>query len=350
MDDLKPEMKIKEALSRSYMNDILRKKEKHLLEREQRIQEEQIRLNDYNKAIEKEKEEELYRKQFISNMQNEEMKRYQDAQNIKKQQFQNERAITQNVSLHMQNEEYVNDFRNYMSKLSDKIDRNAQNYQNYTINNLQKQNYLKQINNNMNMNTPLPYVQQYKQPILKDIRETYGGIRREPTDVTDRSLLDKQSNKSYIDYREKHKEINDYNQYLINTIGKDKQNTMYERMKAEESRINYNKQHIDRIEYEAKMYENEKKRQYKEMLDEQRRKQVVTKLESENFTIDSANINPQHYKEVDCGVKKRVTNVGMLRSNSCADYRVRSPDPSFINRNKFVEVNPCKFDIVYIFM
>ena len=349
MDDLKPEMKIKEALSRSYMNDILRKKEKHLLEREQRIQEEQIRLNDYNKAIEKEKEEELYRKQFISNMQNEEMKRYQDAQNIKKQQFQNERAVTQNVSLHMQNEEYINNFRNYMSKLSDKIDRNAQNYQNYTINNLQKQNYLKQINNNMN--TPLPYAQQqYKQPILKDIRETYGGIRREPTDVTDRSLLDKQSNKSYIDYKEKHKEINDYNQYLINTIGKDKQNTMYERMKAEESRINYNKQHIDRIEYEAKMYENEKKRQYKEMLDEQRRKQVVTKLESENFTIDSANINPQHYKEVDCGVKKRVTNVGMLRSNSCADYRVRSPDPSFINRNKFVQVNPCKFNIVYIFM
>ena len=90
------------------------------------------------------------------------------------------------------------------------------------------------------MNTPLPYAQQqYKQPILKDIHETYGGIRREPTDVTDRSLLDKQSNKSYIDYREKHKEINDYNQYLINIIGKDKQNTMYERMKAEESRINY---------------------------------------------------------------------------------------------------------------
>ena len=101
MDDLKPEMKIKEALSRSYMNDILCKKEKHLLEREQRIQEEQIRLNDYNKAIEKEKEEELYRKQFISNMQNEEMKRYQDTQNIKKKQFQNERAVTQNVSLHM---------------------------------------------------------------------------------------------------------------------------------------------------------------------------------------------------------------------------------------------------------
>ena len=70
--DLKPETKIQEALSRSYMNDILRKKEMHLLEREQRIQEEQMRLNEYNKAIEKEKEEELYRKQFISNLQNEE--------------------------------------------------------------------------------------------------------------------------------------------------------------------------------------------------------------------------------------------------------------------------------------
>ena len=121
-------MKIKETLSCSYMNDILRKTEKHLLEREQLIQEEQIGLNEYNTAIEKSKEEELYRKQFIANMQNKEMKRYQDTQNIKKQQFQNERAVTQNVSLHMQNEKYINDFRNYMSKLSDKIGRNAQNY------------------------------------------------------------------------------------------------------------------------------------------------------------------------------------------------------------------------------
>ena len=48
-------MKIKETLLCSYMNDILRKKEKHLLEREQRVQEEQIGLNEYTKVIEKRK-------------------------------------------------------------------------------------------------------------------------------------------------------------------------------------------------------------------------------------------------------------------------------------------------------
>jgi hypothetical protein len=76
------------------------------------------------------------------------------------------------------------------------------------------------------------------------------------------------------------------------------------------------------------------------MLDEQRRSFVMNKLYNENFDIETANINPQYYKEVELSNGVQSMRFDNVNGNGSLSSRMRSPDKSFLSRNRFVEVNP----------
>ena len=313
-------MNIAEKLSRSYIDDILKRKERYFKERDERIRDEQLRLKELDEIAEKEKKDEIERKRFVNNMQYEDMKRNQELNKLKQQKLFYERMTPVPVSLEINNEDSMNRYHNYIQRLSDKVDSNAMRFEDY---------HRRHSNNSSNVLN-----RSAMNPRFKDISEVYG-IRREPTDITDKTIFDRHNNKDYVDYKEKNREYCDYNKSLMNIADKEREDLMMRKILLESQRNIQNRNYYDKVEIEAKMYENEKKRQYKEMLDEQRRNQVVEKLSNENFTVDAVNINPQYYKEVDVDNSYKLN-----KSFSVGNYRMKSPDHSFINKNKFVEVNP----------
>ena len=105
-----------------------------------------------------------------------------------------------------------------------------------------------------------------------------------------------------------------------------------ERMIFGDKRTVPQKRYLDTIEYESKFFENEKKRKYKEMLDQQRREQILNKLQKENFPIENANINPQFYKDINSNNKTNINNKLLMRSNSYGNYRFSSPDLSLLTK------------------
>ena len=327
---------ITEKLSKSYMDDILKRKEQYFKEREERIREEQMRLNELEAIAEREKREEFERKKLLNNLQYEDYKRNQEKAKIKLQRQYQEKMAPQQVSLELNSENNMNSYKNYIQRLSDRVDNNAIRFEKY------KRTHQNKYDNNLNHSVIINNNRR-----LKDISEVYG-IRREPTDITDKTIFDKHNNKDYVDYREKNKEFCEFNKSLMNYVDREREDSMMRKILMEEKRNIQNRNFYDKMEMEAKLYDNERKRQYREMLDEQRRTQVVKKLENENFTIDSVNINPQYYKEVELENDVNVNNYPnssriLNKSMSTGKFRMKSPDHSFLNKNKFVEVNPfCK--------
>lgn len=177
---------------------------------------------------------------------------------------------------------------------------------------------------------------------LRDISEVYC-IKKEPTDITDDTIFDKHNNYNYHQYKALNREYSDYNKYLMDSVNSERKSSRLNRIIQEGNNNLQRRNLFNKMEMAAKLHASAKKKQYRDMLDEQRRGLVVNKLNSENFDIDSVNINPQYYKEVelsgcnsgDSGYASNINNNGNSNSN-----RMKSPDKSFINRNKFVEVNP----------
>ena len=167
---------------------------------------------------------------------------------------------------------------------------------------------------------------------LRDISEVYC-IKKEPTDITDDTIFDKH-NYNYHQYKALNREYSDYNKYLMDSVNSERKTNRLNRILQEGNKNLQRRNLFNKMEMEAKLHASAKKKEYRNMLDEQRRVLVVNKLNSENFDIESVNINPQYYKEVELSSDCTNTNDN---SNS---NRMKSPDKSFINRNKFVEVNP----------
>jgi hypothetical protein len=165
---------------------------------------------------------------------------------------------------------------------------------------------------------------------LRDISEVYC-IRKEPTDITDDTIFDKHNNYNYHQYKALNREYSDYNKYLMDSVNSERKSNRINRILQEGNNNLQRRNLFNKMEMQAKLHASAKKKQYRDMLDEQRRVLVVNKLHSENFDIDSVNINPQYYKEVELS--------GGCASDSNSN-RMKSPDKSFINKNKFVEVNP----------
>ena len=252
-------------------------------------------------------------------MQYDEYLRYQELCKIKALKNQQEKMIQQPVSLDIHSDQNLNSYRGKIQSLSNNIDRNYDQYNKYK---LQRSSSCSNIYPTYKSSTSF---------ILPRRQFEYTGVGREGTDITNKEIFDRVNNKDYDDYKEKNKEYCEFNKRLMNNCDKEREDSMMSRIYLEEKRNIQNRNYFDKVEVEERLFDNQRKRQYKEMLDEQRRTIVAEKLKNENISLEAANINPQYYKEVDVKIPNQ---------------RVKSPDLSFINKNKFVEVNPCKILIM----
>lgn len=182
---------------------------------------------------------------------------------------------------------------------------------------------------------------------LRDITEVYC-IKKEPTDITDDTIFDRYNNRNYKEYKDLHKEYCDYNKIVMDQVNNERKKIQLNRILQEEDGNVKKRNYYDKMEQQAKMHQTERKKVYRDMLDEQRRSFVMNKLYNENFDIESANINPQYYKEVELsnnnnGIQSMRFDNGSNSNNNnngSLSSRMRSPDKSFLSRNRFVEVNP----------
>ena len=143
-------------------------------------------------------------------------------------------------------------------------------------------------------------------------------ISRGSTDVTNSSVYDKVNNLSYDEYKEKQKEFLNFNQNTINDNQRYKDYVLNEKKRINEERLK-EMQRLKEIEYQERLFENEKKKIYKNLLDDQLKVKIPSKLGQEYYSPqlkDSAVrfSNPQLY--------------------------LTTPENSFMNRNKLVEINP----------
>lgn len=144
------------------------------------------------------------------------------------------------------------------------------------------------------------------------------GTFRGSTDVTNVEKYEKIANGSYDAYRAKNKEYLEYNKFIADDNLRYKDYLFGEKKKMNEERLRESER-IKQLEFEEKEYENEKKRVYKKLLDNQVKVKVPSKIgglfyntQFKDSTIKFS--NPQLY--------------------------MYTPENTFINRNKLVEVNP----------
>ena len=150
------------------------------------------------------------------------------------------------------------------------------------------------------------------------LNSQFGGIRRNQTSLTRPELYDRFDNDTYPGYKEKQKEFLNYNQHIVTDNIRYKDYLLNEKKKMNEERIK-EMQRLKELELQERLYEDEKKRVYKNLLDNQIKVKLPSKLGklyySASFNDNAVKFkNPQLYTYV--------------------------PENSFMNRNKLVEVNP----------
>ena len=144
------------------------------------------------------------------------------------------------------------------------------------------------------------------------------GISRGATDITNLEKYDKINNDTYDEYRAKQQEILNYN------IGKANDNIRYkdyilsEKKKMVEERLKENER-IKKLEMEERLYEDEKKKVYKNLLDNQVKVKIPSKIGSLYYSHDFT----------DTAVKFKEPALYLT-----------TPQNNFMNRNKLVEINP----------
>lgn len=315
---------IKEHLAQIYENEIEERRNRYLNERKKSIEEEQKRLADLKAQM---RSERLAKETKTYNQKRQEYEDYQkilELRNLKNFQYFSEKQRPQNVSLNLNVEKNLQNYQNKIMRLSNLSDLRSNSLQNYSEAHPKPRNYLDK--------PKIIYDKQYLSPLVArsqystDILGMYP--QKKPPSVY---YDDKYSNPDYKDYLDKNKE---YQYYNINTTDNYNQMTNDMKLSGEHDEIIANKNEVNKINQmvnEGRILEKEKKKEYKNILDEQLRDQVLYKLKDENYTLDQANIKPQYQFET-----FSVNNRNML-----------SPNQNFINKNNFVQVNPCKN--IYLF-
>jgi hypothetical protein len=144
------------------------------------------------------------------------------------------------------------------------------------------------------------------------------GLKRSGTDVTDPSVYDRIHNLSYDEYKAKQKEFLHFNQHRINDNMRYKDLQFMQKRVVNEERL-AEIERLKELEHQERMLEGEKKRLYRDLLDDQLKVKIPSKLGKEYY-------NPYF-------------NDRAVRFREPYLY-VTSPENSFMNRNKLVEVNP----------
>ena len=144
------------------------------------------------------------------------------------------------------------------------------------------------------------------------------GVRRGSTDITNLAKFERINNGTYDEYKAKQQEILNFNVNKANDNLRYKDYILGEKKKMGEERMKENER-IRQLEYEEKLYEDEKKRVYKNLLDNQVKVKIPSKIGSLYYSND--------FKD------------NIVKFNNPSLY-LTTPENSFMNRNKLVEINP----------
>ena len=321
---------VKENLAKDYEKELESQKLNYLKEREKRIQMEQAELMREKQRIQLEDQLEKERKELIKKKQYQEYIEGMQAKENKLQKEFEEKLIPLGVSLPMNSDERLKSYHNNVYKLSDKADRNRKLFMEYNekSKNDKYYNYLskrytvnKEANQTIpnNKDIPLAYNNINNNIINNDIDEGYKNQTFNNNSNNNIANLNNYYNNSYTKYKNLYKEYNDYNKILAEKNIKNKEFLNKQRMLQEEKRIEEN-QRLSALEKQEKMFENERKKLYRNYLDRQVHEQIPIKLSMENY--DENNI-----------INSQTSFKNMQLYDTVPHY-------STINKSKFVEVNP----------
>ena len=378
-----------QKLNNYYKNDIMNKKEKFYNERNEQIRRDNERIQELNNYANQQENEEKERKKILKELQYNDLIFSQKLGELKRQKERLERKIPFNNSLNINNDNNLRNIRNKFNMYYDNIERNYNNYNNYKFlnnNKIKKNLVIPKINNQNNKSMKVDYFSQinklngikqyydnkdlsidynqnfnyinpknyrknnqtqyYNNKFIKNFSSDnilhfnknkkydnngYYGIIRDSTDITNNEIYDKNFyNKEYDDYYIKNKEYSEFNKKLMEIKNKDREINLFNKINNEKNKLLENKNYYNNIEMNNKLIAQQKKYEYKKVLDEQVKTKAKTKLYNENFTVNQVNINPQYYKDFDSNIYY----------NDNSSKKERNPTPKFINNNKFVEVNP----------
>ena len=329
---------VRENLAKDYEQELQTQKINYLKEREHRINMEQEELLREKQRIEYEDQLEKERKELIKKKQYQEYLEGMQAKENKLQKEFEEKLIPLGVSLPMNSDERLKSYHNNVYKLSDKADRNRKLFMEYNekSKNDKYYNYLsKRYTLNKESNQTIPN--------NKDIPKSYNSVNKDYVNNTytntnnnaDEGLknqtfnnttsnnnitdLNNYYNNSYNKYKNLYKEYNNYNKFLAENNIRKKELMNKQRMLQEEKRIEESER-LFQLEKQEKIFENEKKKLYRDYLDKQVHQQIPIKLSMENY--DENNV-----------VNSQTTFKNMKLYDAVPHY-------STINKSKFVEVNP----------
>ena len=144
------------------------------------------------------------------------------------------------------------------------------------------------------------------------------GVRRGSTDITNLEKFEKINNGTYDEYRAKQQEILNFNINKANDNLRYKDYILGEKKRMGEERMKENER-IRALQEEERLYEEEKKRVYKNLLDNQVKVKIPSKIGSLFYSTN--------FKD------------NVIKFNNPSLY-LTTPEYSFMNRNKLVEINP----------
>ena len=330
MNEPNNEAYVRENLAKDYEEELESQKFNYLKEREKRIQMEQAELMREKQRIQIEDQIEKERKELIKKKQYQEYLEGMKAKENKLQKEFEEKLIPLGVSLPMNSDERLKSYHNNVYKLSDKADRNRKLFMEYNekTKNNKYYNYLskrytinKEANQTLPNNKDLPFAYNtINNNINNNIDEGYKNQTfNNNSNNNNITNLNNYYNNSYSKYKNLYKEYNDYNKILAEKNIKKKELLNKQRILQEEKRIEES-QRLSALEKEEKMFENERKKLYRDYLDRQVQDQIPIKLSMENY--DEKNI---------------INSQTSFKNNELYDT---VPHYSTINKSKFVEVNP----------
>ena len=144
------------------------------------------------------------------------------------------------------------------------------------------------------------------------------GVRRGSTDITNLAKFEKINNGTYDEYKAKQQEILNFNVNKANDNLRYKDYILGEKKRMGEERMKENER-IRALQEEERLYEEEKKRVYKTLLDNQVKVKIPSKIGSLFYS--------ENFKD------------NVVKFNNPSLY-LTTPEYSFMNRNKLVEINP----------
>ena len=322
----------RDNLSKDYEEELQAKKYNFIKEREQRIQKEQEELFREKKRMEIESIMERERKDQLKKIQYQEYLEGLKKRENKIQKELEEKLTPMGVSLPMNSDERLKSYHNKVYKLSDRADRNRKLFMAYNEKSKSDKyyNYLskrytmnKEINTTIPNNKDIPMNQLYQEDnyLNKNINDIDEGYKNQTFNNYGNNNLNNLYNNSYNKYKNLYREYNDFNKILAEQNNKRKEFLTKQRLMQEEKRIEES-QKLSELRKQEKLYENERKKLYKDYLDKQIQDQIPIKFSKENYNqITDNQIN--------------------FKNNELYDS---IPHYSTLNKNRFVEVNPycCK--------